>query len=87
MKELYNLINEKLFVYPICAAEHKDCCMKASDDGKIGAKGKAITIGQFPEGYQYECWCYFGFEEEVDSRGQDKLFPSRETFLRCQKRG
>lgn len=47
MKELYNLINEKLFVYPICAAEHKDCCMKASDDGKVGAKGKAITIGQF----------------------------------------
>lgn len=47
MKELYNLINEKLFVYPICAAEHKDCCMKASDDGKFGAKGKAITIGQF----------------------------------------
>lgn len=49
MKELYNLINEKLFVYPICAAEYKDCCMKASDDGKIGAKGKAITIGQFQE--------------------------------------
>lgn len=47
MKELYNLINEKLFVYPICAAEHKDCCMKASDDEKVGAKGKAITIGQF----------------------------------------
>lgn len=47
MKELYNLINEKLFVFPICAAEHKDCYMKASDDGKVGAKGKAITIGQF----------------------------------------
>lgn len=47
MKELYNLINEKLFVYPICAAEHKDCCLKASDDGKVGAKGKAITLGQF----------------------------------------
>ncbi len=47
LKELFNLINEKLFEFQICAAEHKDCCMKAPDGEKVGAKGKAITIKQF----------------------------------------
>ena len=45
--ELFNLINEKLFEFEICAAEHKDCCMKAPEGEKVGAKGKAITIKQF----------------------------------------
>ena len=47
LKELFNLINEKLFEFQICAAEHKDCCMKAPEGEKVGAKGKAITIKQF----------------------------------------
>ena len=47
LKELFNLINEKLFEFEICAAEHKDCCMKAPEGEKVGAKGKAITIKQF----------------------------------------
>ena len=47
LKELFNLINEKLFEFQICAALHKDCCMKAPEGEKVGAKGKAITIKQF----------------------------------------
>lgn len=47
LKELFNLINEKLFEFQICAAEHKDCCLKAPEGEKVGAKGKAITIKQF----------------------------------------
>lgn len=47
LKELYNLINEKLFEFQICAAEHKNCCMKASKDEGIGVARNAITINQF----------------------------------------
>lgn len=42
LKELYSLINERLFEFPICAAEHEDC----SQD-HAGASGKAITVGEF----------------------------------------
>ena len=45
LKELYNLINEKLFEFQICAAEHKDCLLKEHEP--ISAKGHAITIKQF----------------------------------------
>ncbi len=47
LNELYNLINEKLFEYQICAAEHKDCCL--NEHKPSGAKGKAITIKQFKQ--------------------------------------
>lgn len=47
LNELYNLINEKLFEYQICAAEHKDCCL--NEQKPSGAKGKAITIKQFKQ--------------------------------------
>ena len=46
LKELYNTINEKLFVFQVCAAEHNDCSMKGNC-AKIGAKGEAITGEQF----------------------------------------
>ena len=42
LKELYNLINERLFELPLCAAEHKDCLLDNS-----GAKGNAVTIKEF----------------------------------------
>lgn len=42
LKELYSLINERLFELPICAAEHKDCSQDLA-----GASGKAITVGEF----------------------------------------
>lgn len=47
LKELYNLINEKLFEFQICAAEHKDCCVKEHNQTSSSAKGKAITFKQF----------------------------------------
>ena len=46
LKDLYNLINEKLFEFQICAAEHKDCLLNDKDK-PTGARGKAITISQF----------------------------------------
>ena len=46
LKELYNLINEKLYEFQICAAEHKDCLLK-EQDRSTGAKGHAITTKQF----------------------------------------
>jgi len=45
LKELYNLINEKLFEFQICAAEHKDCLLK--ERKPVSAKGHAITSKQF----------------------------------------
>jgi hypothetical protein len=45
LRELYNLINEKLFEFQICAAEHKDCSLK--DKKSSSAKGHAITTKQF----------------------------------------
>lgn len=48
LKELYNLINEKLFEFQICAAEHKNCCMKAPKGETVGVSvNNAITIKQF----------------------------------------
>lgn len=70
MKELYNLINEKLFVFPICAAEHKDCCMKASDDGKIGAKGKVITIGQFQKAINMSAGATSALKKRLQAEGK-----------------
>ncbi len=46
LKELYNLINEKLFEFQICAAEHKDCLLKEHQK-PVSAKGHAITSRQF----------------------------------------
>ncbi len=46
LKELYNLINEKLFEFQICAAEHKDCLLKEHKE-PVSAKGYAITSKQF----------------------------------------
>lgn len=46
LKELYNLINEKLFEFQVCAAEYKDC-LKCSTKKGIGAKYHAITTIQF----------------------------------------
>lgn len=46
LKELYNLINEKLFEFQICAAEHKDCLLKECEKPS-SAKGHAITAKQF----------------------------------------
>ena len=46
LKELYNIINEKLFEFQICAAEQKDCLLKEQDQPS-SAKGKAITLKQF----------------------------------------
>lgn len=48
LKELYNLINERLFELQICAAEHKDCFMKDKKETS-SAKGYAITTMQFGE--------------------------------------
>lgn len=46
LKELYNLINEKLYEFQICAAEHKDCLLKERKNS-VSAKGHAITTKQF----------------------------------------
>ncbi len=48
LKELYNLINERLFEFQICAAEHKDCLLKERQRS-VSAKGYAITSKQFGE--------------------------------------
>ncbi len=48
LSELYNLINEKLFEFQICAAEHKDCLLKERNKPS-SAKGKAITTMQFKD--------------------------------------
>lgn len=45
LRELYNLINEKLFEYQICAAAHKDCSL--NEQKPSSAKGNAVTISQF----------------------------------------
>lgn len=47
LRELYNLINEKLFEFQVCAAGHKDCLKGSKKTKNVGAKCHAITTMQF----------------------------------------
>lgn len=46
LKELYNIINDKLFEFVVCAAVHKDCSVKGHESA-ISAKGAAVTMRRF----------------------------------------
>lgn len=70
LRDIYKLINEKLFEYQICAAEHKNCLMKAPEEGeKVGVKGCAITLKQFQEALHMGSGSISRIKKELAARG------------------
>lgn len=69
LKELYNLINEKLFEFQICAAEHKDCLLKEHKK-PVSAKGYAITSKQFKEAINMSAGSVVTIKKRLVSRGR-----------------
>lgn len=69
LRELYNLINEKLFEFQICAAEHKDCLLKEHKK-PVSAKGYAITTKQFGKSINMSAGSVSNIKKRLVSKGR-----------------
>lgn len=75
LKELYNLINERLFEFQICAAEHKDCLLKEHKE-PVGAKGHAITSKQFGKAINMSVGSVTTIKKRLVGRGRISSTPA-----------
>ncbi len=76
LKELYNLINEKLFEFQICAAAHKDCFLKEHLKRPTGAKGHAVTIKQFEEAINMSTGSVVTIKKRLVEKGKISSTPA-----------
>ncbi len=80
LKELYNLINEKLFEFQICAAEQKDCLLKEHQK-PVSAKGYAITSKQFGKALKMSVGSVATIKKRLVGKGRiSSTFAERHSF-------
>lgn len=77
LKELYNLINEKLFEFQICAAEHKDCLLKEHKKPS-SAKGYAITSKQFGKAINMSVGSVVTIKKRLVGKGRISYIPAEQ---------